>query len=66
MESWKELLTVNRPKKDGRVRLCGDYKVTLNQALDVEQYPLPQPDDLFASLAEGDQFSVLDLAQTYQ
>ena len=54
------------PKKDGRVRLCGDYKVTLNQALDVEQYPLPQPDDLFASLAGGDKFSVLDLAQAYQ
>ena len=54
------------PKKDGRVRLCGDYKVTLNQALDVDQYPLPQPDDLFASLAGGDKFSVLDLPQAYQ
>ena len=54
------------PKKDGRVRLCGDYKVTLNQALDVEQYPLPKPDDLFATLAGGDKFTVLDLSQAYQ
>ena len=54
------------PKKDGRVCLCGDYKVTLNQALDIEQYPLPKPEDLFAALAGGDKFSVLDLSQAYQ
>ena len=54
------------PKKDGRVRLCGDNKVTLNQAMDVEQYPLPKPDDLFATLAGGEKFTVLDLSQAYQ
>ena len=54
------------PKRDGKVRLCGDYKVTLNPVLQVDQYPLPKPDDLFATLAGGDKFSVLDLSQAYQ
>ena len=53
------------PKKDGKVRLCGDYKVTINGALDVDQYPLPKPEDLFATLANGKSFSKLDLSQAY-
>ena len=48
-------------KKDGRFRLCGYYKVTINQALSIDQYPLPKPADLFATLANGTLFSKLDL-----
>ena len=54
------------PKKDGKVRVCGDYKVTVNPVLDVDQYPLPKSDDLFATLANGKNFSKLDLSQAYQ
>ena len=54
------------PKKDGKVRVCGDYKVTVNQSLDVDQYPLPKPEDLFATLANGKTYSKLDLSQAYQ
>ena len=54
------------PKKDGTFRICGDYKVTVNQDLDVDQYPLPKPEELFTSLAGGQHFSKLDLSQAYQ
>ena len=53
-------------KADGSVRMCGDYKVTVNQSLDVDQYPLPKPEDLFATVANGRAFAKLDLSQVYQ
>ena len=53
------------PKKDSAFRLCGDYKVTVNRVLTVDQYPLPKPQDLYATLAGGTVFSKLDLSQAY-
>ena len=38
----------------------------MNQALEVDKYPLPKPDDLFATLAGGKKFSTLDLSRAYQ
>ena len=53
-------------KKDGTVRICGDYKLSVNQASKNDSYPLPRINDLFASLAGGKSFTKLDLANAYQ
>ncbi|CAC5424362.1 Uncharacterized protein K02A2.6 [Mytilus coruscus] len=53
-------------KPDGSVRICGDYKVTINSCLEVPQYPLPKAEDLFSRLNGGKKFSKLDLSQAYQ
>lgn len=37
-------------KKDGSVRLCGDYKTTVNQAARIDKYPSPRIEDMLASL----------------
>ena len=54
------------PKADGSIRICGDYKVTINSVLQVDQYPVPSAEDLFATLSGGQKFSKLDLSQAYQ
>ena len=52
-------------KANGELRVCGDYKVSVNQVTKLETYPLPKLEDLFASLAGGKTFSKLDLAHAY-
>nr|XP_029711531.1 uncharacterized protein K02A2.6-like [Aedes albopictus] len=52
-------------KSQGRVRICGDYKQTVNPNLVVDRHPLPTVDELFASLAGGKKFSKIDLVQAY-
>ncbi len=55
------------PKKDGLVRLCVETNnVTVNRATEMDIYPLPRIEDMFASLAGGTVFTTLDLAHTYQ
>ena len=52
-------------KPSGALRLCGDYKVTVNPQLQVNQYPLPRPEELYAALNGGQKFTTLDLSEAY-
>lgn len=53
-------------KKDGTIRVCEAYKVTLNPFLDIDTCPLPKVDDHFDVLAGGQRFSKIDLSKAYQ
>jgi len=47
------------PKADKTVKICGDYKVTINTAVKDEQYPLHTQQDLYA--APCNQFFLVNL-----
>jgi hypothetical protein len=49
-------------KKDGRVRICGDFKVTLNSCLQVDQYPVIS--HLDSSLAMFNDFIIFQSSWT--
>lgn len=48
-------------KQDGRVRVYGDFKVTINPVTVVEKYPVPKIDELLTKLSGGKRFTKLDL-----
>lgn len=52
-------------KQNGKMRICGDFKLTINQAAPREVYPLPRIEELFANLAGGKFFSKLDMSNAY-
>ena len=53
-------------KENGSIRICGDYKVTVNKVSKLDNYPIPKTEDLYATLAGGEDYSKLDLSQAYQ
>ena len=52
-----------RDTKD--VRLCGDYKVTINPVIREYKFPLPRVEDIFVKMAGGQRFSKIDLKNAY-
>ncbi|XP_052751530.1 uncharacterized protein K02A2.6-like [Galleria mellonella] len=52
-------------KQSGEIRICGDYKTTINPKLKRDHYPLPRIEELFAALSEGEEYSKIDLTTAY-
>lgn len=52
-------------KEDGTVRICDDYKATLNPNILTKHYPLPTIEECLHPLMDGQKFSKLDIRQAY-
>ena len=53
-------------KSDNSICICGDYKVTVNNMLNVDQFLLPNPEESFVTLSRGQKYTKLDMSQAYQ
>ncbi|XP_046970363.1 uncharacterized protein K02A2.6-like [Vanessa cardui] len=53
-------------KSNGDIRICGDYKITLNPILKDFHYPLPRIEEIFSILSGGEQYTKLDLSSAFQ
>jgi hypothetical protein len=52
-------------KASGQIRICGDFKVTMNTQILVDQHPISSIDELLTNLNNGEQFTKLDLSDIY-
>lgn len=62
------IVTVLKNPRDpsGPIRICGDYKSTVNRSAPLDAYPIPNTVDQMARLAGGVKYTKLDLSQAYQ
>lgn len=51
--------------KTNSIRICIDAKRTINKFIEMEHYPLPRMDDIFADLSNCEFFCVIDLSKAY-
>ena len=52
-------------KPNGSIRICADYKTTLNKVIKDEKYPIPRIEDIFAEMNGGKFFCTLDIRNAY-
>jgi len=53
------------PKGDRSVRICGNYKVSINPSVENEQITLPTTQDMYVYMAGFQVFTQLDLSHAY-
>ncbi|KAI5738960.1 hypothetical protein M8J77_013245 [Diaphorina citri] len=52
-------------KPNGSVRICADYKSTINKVIKDFNYPIPRIEDIYAQMNGGKFFCTLDLSKAY-
>lgn len=51
--------------KDGRIRLCAAYNMTINKVIAEDHHPIPRIEDIFNKMKGGKYFCTLDLQKAY-
>ncbi|KAF2905267.1 hypothetical protein ILUMI_00918 [Ignelater luminosus] len=64
--NWASPIVVVPKKNSDELRICVDFKKTLNRVLDSDHCVLPLPEDIFACLSGNEYFTVIDLKGAYQ
>lgn len=52
-------------KENGKVKIAGDFSVTINNDLIIDKYPMPRIEEVFEKLKGGEFYSKLDLCNAY-
>ena len=59
---WAAPVVVVLKSDQKSVRICGDFRMTINPISKLDKYPIPKVEDLFASLKKGKTFTKIDLS----
>ncbi|XP_032687538.1 uncharacterized protein LOC116851827 [Odontomachus brunneus] len=52
-------------KKNNRIQICGDFSITINPNLEIDDHPLPSVEELFAIVAGDKEFTKIDIKEAY-
>ena len=52
-------------KSDGSVRLCADYKVTINPHISIDRSPIPSVNEILSQMHGGEFYARIDLREAY-
>ncbi|XP_011858765.1 PREDICTED: uncharacterized protein K02A2.6-like [Vollenhovia emeryi] len=52
-------------KKNGHLRITGNYKPSVNSCLVIDEYPIPKPEHIFSQLKGAKIFCLLDISDAY-
>ena len=63
---WASPIVIVPKKNTDDIRICVDFKKTVNKVIETDHCVLPLPDDIFASLSGSKCFTVLDLKGAFQ
>lgn len=64
--NWASPIVVVPKKGSDSIRICVDFKKTVNPCLEVDHCTLPLPNDIYNALSGNKFFTVLDLSGAYQ